>query len=111
MAQRELHEYPDVAFSQLLTKDVLVPDTVWRWQHYLAGARETADPIFAAWWAFAELDDEAFSSQAAKITAELKQSKTHCTRGLPPRSANHPPRSKTSPRATRAYRRDRPQMD
>ena len=74
LAQRELEKYPDTAFNQVLSKDDLIPATVHDWETFLDRARNSSDPIFVPWFAFAELSDSDFSDKAGEVTERLKSS-------------------------------------
>jgi hypothetical protein len=53
-AQLELHKYPEEGFDQLLGPEDVIPATVRRWRDYLARPATKADPVFAAWFAYAK---------------------------------------------------------
>jgi len=70
-AQLELHKYPPEGFDQVLAKSDLLPTFVHRWRDYLEEAQEGADPVFAAWQAYAKLPPGEFAAQASQIAARL----------------------------------------
>lgn len=71
LAQRELEDYPALGFSQLLPPDALVPTIVHRWEAYLSRAEKRNDPAFVPWFAYAELQDEAFATRSVEVTRRL----------------------------------------
>ncbi|MCC9608074.1 PSD1 and planctomycete cytochrome C domain-containing protein [Blastopirellula sp. JC732] len=75
-AQFELEKYPQQAFSQILSKEDLLPSTVWRWQRYLNEATQADDPVFVVWRALAKLPDETFAPQAQETLNKLRESET-----------------------------------
>ncbi|RCS54098.1 DUF1549 domain-containing protein [Bremerella cremea] len=75
-AQFELEKFPQQAFSQILTKEDLLPTTVWRWQRYLNNAQRLENPAFTVWHALATLPTNDFAAQAAQELAKLRASET-----------------------------------
>ncbi|MDB6071189.1 MAG: Planctomycete cytochrome [Verrucomicrobiales bacterium] len=71
LAQRELDKYPDELFGQILNAADLNPVFVRRWQQFLSEARQRRDPVFAPWFAYAELDPDTFAAQSPRVTADL----------------------------------------
>ena len=74
LAQGELEKYPDPAFGQVLGKGDLIPTIVRRWESFLLRAKEANAPVFAPWFAFAEIEDTDFATKASDITKRLLQS-------------------------------------
>jgi hypothetical protein len=72
LAQRNLDDYPELTFNQLLTKDDLIPGIVRRWQAFLGVAENKGDPIFTPWIAYSKLTDEEFSTKAANVTQQVQ---------------------------------------
>lgn len=72
-AQRELEKYPELTFSQLSTKDDLLPAIVHRWELFLANLDEDGQRIFGLWNALATIPDAQFESQATSICQSLLQ--------------------------------------
>lgn len=70
-AQLELHKYPQEGFDQILYKTDLLPTFVHIWQAYLAQAEKQADPVFAAWHAYAEIPAKEFAAKAGEVTRQL----------------------------------------
>lgn len=79
MAQFELEKYPELAFSQILTKADLLPATVRRWQRYLNVAVKNDHPAFVPWAVLARVPEEEFAAEAAQALAsvDLSPSKTN----------------------------------
>lgn len=73
-AQFELEKYPQQAFSQILTKDDLLPTTVWRWQRYLQRTGKDQSPVFTVWDALADLPSDTFATEADAVLAKLRAS-------------------------------------
>ena len=70
-AQRELQKYPEEGFDQIFSSEDLLPDTVRRWEGYLAARRDQNDPVFRYWFALGKLPDEGFDEAATAALAEV----------------------------------------
>lgn len=73
MAQKSLSDYPDVSFSQLSSKEDLLPAIVHRWEAYLHRASRTEDPLFVPWIELSTVDEKGFSTVAIERIAQWKQ--------------------------------------
>lgn len=71
LAQRTLDTYPEQSFVQLSSADDLLPGLVRRWEVLLKRAEVLRDPVFSAWTAYAQLDDDDFATRAADIAPRL----------------------------------------
>jgi hypothetical protein len=92
LSQRELNKYPELAFSQIVGDNDLVPGVVHRWQSLLAVAEKNSDPVFTPWIDYNRLSDDEFSAKSAEITQALQTDLSK----LNPRVADafiHPPSS------------------
>lgn len=73
MAQKSLSDYPDASFSQLSSKEDLLPAIVHRWEIYLHRAVRTNDPVFVPWLELSAVDEEEFLSVATDRIEKWKQ--------------------------------------
>lgn len=73
-AQFELEKFPEEGFDQLLTPDDLIPASVRRWRDFLHTSKDVAHPIFAPWYALAELSDTEFETSARPALARVLES-------------------------------------
>lgn len=72
-AQTELEKYPEVSFSQIISKQDLVPAFVHQFRAYLQRTVKVDDPVFAVWNAMAEIPGEQFQVEAPKVLVHLRQ--------------------------------------
>jgi hypothetical protein len=72
-AQRELQKYPEEGFDQIFSADDLLPDTVRRWETYLAPRMKLNDPVFRYWKLLGRLPEDGFADQAAAAVRELAE--------------------------------------
>jgi len=63
--------------DELARKAKLDPEVTRRWMRHLAKRRESGDPVFAAWFALAKLDAEAFGEQAKAALGDEALAKAH----------------------------------
>ncbi|RUL85832.1 PSD1 and planctomycete cytochrome C domain-containing protein [Tautonia sociabilis] len=70
-AQFSLADYPDEAFSQILTADDLIPASVHRWKEALWRAGERGDPVFLPWVEFSRIPPAEFADRAAEVSRSL----------------------------------------
>ena len=61
--------------DELARKSKLDPDVTRRWMSHLAKHRESADPVFAVWFALAKLDEKSFATEAKRVLAEERLAK------------------------------------
>ena len=61
--------------DELARKSKLDPDVTRRWMSHLAKRRESADPVFAVWFALAKLDEKSFATEAKRVLAEERLAK------------------------------------
>ena len=61
--------------DELARKSKLDPDVTRRWISHLAKRRESADPVFAVWFALAKLDEKSFAKEAKRVLAEERLAK------------------------------------
>lgn len=73
IAQRELDKYPELTFSQLSTKDDLLPAIVHRWELYLANLDSDGHRVFGLWNALASIPDAEFAARAPDVCNTLLQ--------------------------------------
>lgn len=73
MAQKSLGDYPDVSFSQLNSKEDLLPAVVHRWEAYLHRANRTQDPLFLPWIELSTVEDKDFFAIASNRIENWKQ--------------------------------------
>ncbi|MBL8891335.1 MAG: PSD1 domain-containing protein [Planctomycetaceae bacterium] len=72
-AQRELDKYPGELFGQLFKTTDLLPWVVHRWADHLRRAEQTGDPFFAPWHQLLKIPVDRFASEAAAVSARLRQ--------------------------------------
>ena len=70
-AQSELEKYPGDDFSQLFSKQDLLPSFVRQWESFLQLRAHRDDPVFAPWALYAALDPASFKQSAAKVALEI----------------------------------------
>ncbi|XZE46160.1 PSD1 and planctomycete cytochrome C domain-containing protein [Pirellulaceae bacterium SH467] len=73
MAQRSLSEYPDVSFSQLSSKEDLLPAIVHRWENYLHRASRLRDPLFLPWIELNGIEENQFEAESTVRIARWKE--------------------------------------
>jgi len=64
----------DHAALQLFAVEDLIPTTVHAWATFLYRTKQSNDPIFIPWFAFAELPEQNFASAASEVAQRLSQS-------------------------------------
>jgi hypothetical protein len=76
IAQLEMEKYPEEGFDQILGAEDLIPASVRQWRDYLRTSRSLSHPIFAPWFALADLSAREFeASAAAALGGVLKDGK------------------------------------
>ncbi len=73
-AQTELHKYPGDDFSQIFTKQDLLPAFVRQWEDYLRMNASEHHPIFAPWFQYQRASENSPQLSAANITQEIIRS-------------------------------------
>ena len=68
---------PSAQVDELARKAKLDPDLTRRWMRHLAKRSETGDPVFAAWFALAKLDDKLYAEQARAVLDGELMAKEH----------------------------------
>jgi mono/diheme cytochrome c family protein len=71
VAQLHLEKYPVEGFDVVIQPNDVVASFARRWRDYLDRAEQQRDSIFVAWRAYASIEPDLFSQQAAAITAQL----------------------------------------
>lgn len=70
VAQLELEKYPEETFNQVISGEELNPIVVRRWQAYLQKCATHADPVFAAWHAYAKIPAKDFAKSAPEVSTK-----------------------------------------
>lgn len=90
-AQFALEDYPDEAFSQILSADDLIPASVHRWREALDRAGEDGDPVFRAWHEFIRLNADEFETRAAEVSQTLASALPSAVNPIVARAFAEPP--------------------
>jgi len=72
-SQLELSKFPEEGFDVVIEPSDIPAAQVRRLRDYLVYARDTKDPVFAAWHRFAALPVEQFAENAPSVCAELQK--------------------------------------
>ena len=64
-AQLEMGKYPEEGFDQILGPEDLIPASVRHWRDFLRTSGSAVHPVFAPWFALAELPEEKFEGSVA----------------------------------------------
>lgn len=70
IAALDISKVPKPNFTEIITKDDLIPEQMRRWYQYLAQSDKEQHPIFGAWHALAGLPPEAFADGSARRIVE-----------------------------------------
>ncbi|MFT6242089.1 MAG: hypothetical protein ACJAQT_004192 [Akkermansiaceae bacterium] len=70
IAALDISKVPKPNFTEIISKDDLIPEQVRRWYQYLAQSDKARNPVFGAWYALAGLPPEAFADGAARRLVE-----------------------------------------
>ncbi len=92
-AQSELHKFPANGFDQVFENDDLLPAFVRQWERYLRKAKQSGDPIFAAWHAFAEIPSQSFAEQSPEVTSRLRTASPGAIDPIVCQAFSEPPKS------------------
>ncbi len=65
IAQKEFEKYPDGAFTQITTKEDIIPAIVRRWEWVLGELQDQRNPVMQPWIELSNLSTESFAEQAA----------------------------------------------
>lgn len=93
LAQLELEKYPDESFSQIFTKDDIIPAFVRRWQTFLERASTTHDPVFDPWHRYASLRANEFSNRSKIVTQEIQSANDNEVNAIVKQAFTLPPDS------------------
>ena len=72
IAQLEMEKYPEEGFDQILGPDDLIPASVRHWRDFLRTSKSLSHPIFAPWFALADLPKDEFEASASTTLSRLR---------------------------------------
>jgi hypothetical protein len=70
IAALDISKVPKPNFTEIISKDDLIPEQVRRWYQYLAQSDKARHPVFGAWHALAGLPPETFADGTARRLVE-----------------------------------------